>query len=85
MATIYRHRLPKGETVFDKDKAFELARPTGEWQEFEITVAGDSLLVKLNGTLLTRARDLVNSTGHIGLQGETSIVEFRSIAIKELE
>ena len=80
---IYRHRTPPGERSFDRTAALTVARQIGEWQELEVEVIGDSLLVRLNGMLLTRASNITNPTGYIGLQGEAGIVEFRSIRILE--
>jgi hypothetical protein len=80
---IYRHRTPPGERSFDRAAALTAARQTGEWQELEVEVIGDSLLVRLNGMLVTRASNIANPTGYIGLQGEAGIVEFRSIRISE--
>ncbi len=80
---IYRHRMPDGDTAYDVDAAFDAFRPTGEWQAFEIAVFGDSLTVRLNGTLITRAGGIANEAGFIGLQGETGLVEYRSIELDE--
>jgi hypothetical protein len=84
IANLYRHRIADGETHYDRDAAFDAFRPTGEWQDFEIRVAADSIVVHLNGTPVTRAYDIVNPEGYIGLQGETGVVEYRSIMIKAL-
>ena len=83
LGDIYRHRTPPGPTTFDRAAALAAARPTGEWQEYEIDVVGDSILVRLNGVLVTRAAGIANPTGFIGLQGETGAVEFRSIRVAE--
>jgi hypothetical protein len=80
---IYRHGNRGGETTFDAQAAFKAARPTNEWQTFEIEVAGDRLTATLNGTVLTRATGLANPSGYIGLQGEAGIVEYRAVRIKE--
>ena len=80
---VYRHRTPPGQTVFDRAGALAAARPTGEWQEYEIEVVGDSLTVQLNGALVTRAAGIANASGYIGLQGESGAVEYRSIRIAE--
>jgi hypothetical protein len=37
----------------------------------------------LNGALLTRASNLVDRSGYIGIQGETGALEFRAIEIDE--
>ncbi len=83
LGDIYRHGMPDGETDYDADEAFAAFRDTGQWQTFEIEVAGDSILVTLNGVPITRARGITNRSGYIGLQGETDTVEFRSIEIRQ--
>ena len=81
---IYRHGNRGGETTFDSAAALRLAKPTSEWQTFEIEVVGETLNVTLNGTVVTRATGLANRRGFIGLQGEAGIVEYRAIQIQEL-
>ena len=83
MGDIYRHRTPPGQTVFDRAAALAAARPTGEWQEYEIEVVGDSITVRLNGAPVTRAAGIANPSGYIGIQGEAGAVEFRSIRVAE--
>lgn len=83
IGNLYRHRVAPGETAFDSDAALAAARPTGEWQLIEIAATGDRLTVHLNGTLVTRAGNLVNPRGYIGIQGETGVLEYRTIAIRE--
>jgi hypothetical protein len=82
LGNLYRHRTPAGETVYDADAALGASRPTGEWQRFEIEVVDDRIVVRLNGTLTTRAAGITNPRGYIGLQGETGIVEYREVAIR---
>jgi hypothetical protein len=74
-------------------------RPRGEWNTFEITMKGDRLWVKLNGEEVISNAELpgVPKRGPIALQhhgsynaktgkwsGPPSLVQFRNIAIKEL-
>ena len=80
---LYRHKVAPGETTFDSDAAMKAVKPTGEWQIFEIEAVDDRLTVSLNGVVVTRAAGLVNPRGHIGLQGETGALEFRTIEIRE--
>jgi hypothetical protein len=80
---IFRHGMPSGETVFDAAVAERASSGTGQWQMLEVEVQGEGLTVRLNGTMLTRASGIANPTGHIGIQGETGVVEFRSIRIGE--
>ena len=83
IGNLYRHRVAPGETTFDSDAALAAAKPTGEWQLIEMDVAADRLTVRLNGTLVTRAANIVNARGHIGVQGEAGALEYRMIAIRE--
>ena len=75
IGNLYRHRVAAGETTFDADAALAAAKPTGEWQLFEIDVLDDRLTVQLNGVVVTRATNIVNPRGHIGIQGETGAFE----------
>jgi hypothetical protein len=73
-------------------------KPTGEWNSEEITAKGRSIIVILNGTTIVDAdldsvRDpavlekhpgLARSSGHIGLLGHGTRVEFRNFRIREL-
>jgi hypothetical protein len=59
-------------------------KPDGEWNEYEITLAGPRLEVRLNGELVTKSDDLGKLTrGYIGLQGEGGFHEYRNIRIKD--
>lgn len=80
---IFRHGLPSGPTQFDASDAERLSLGTGVWQTLLIDVRGDALAVELNGAPLTRAGELANDRGYIGLQAETGRIEFRAIDIME--
>jgi hypothetical protein len=84
IGNIYRHGNPGGETAFDGAAAIQASKKTGEWQSLELEVRGDRLTVSLNGTVVTRAGNLANPSGYVGLQGEAGIVEYRSIQIREI-
>ena len=83
IGNLYRHRVAPGETTYDADAALAAAKATGEWQLFEIDVVDDRLTVQLNGVVVTRAANIVNPRGYIGIQGETGALEYRTIAIRE--
>jgi hypothetical protein len=84
IGNLYRHRVAEeGQTDYDADAALKAFKPTGEWQIMEIGVTGTTLTVALNGTEVTRASNIVNPRGHIGIQGETGAVEYRVIAVAE--
>lgn len=73
-------------------------KPTGEWNQEEITANGRKISVVLNGTKIVNAdldsvRDpavlakhpgLARTTGHIGLLGHGTRVEFRNFRVREL-
>jgi hypothetical protein len=84
IGNLYRHRVSaQGETKYDADAALKAHRQTGEWQAFDIDIAGDTIVVRLNGTPVLKAGGLVNPRGHIGLQGETGVVEYRAVVVRE--
>jgi hypothetical protein len=80
---VFRHGTPQGEIEFDPADAARLSTGTGEWQTLQIELQGDELTVWLNDSLLSRAFNIVNERGYIGIQGETGAVEFRSMEIAE--
>ncbi len=84
LGDIYRHRVAEpGKTEFNADAVLTATKKLGEWQTFEIEVIDSTLTVTLNGTPVTKAENLVNPRGHLGLQGEAGIVEYRLIQLRE--
>ena len=89
-----RSRLPCGTMIdygapFETDppdlkKLAEVFHPTGEWNFYEIECVGENLSVKINGGLITTAR-LEKPSGHIGIQAEKGLLEFRNLRIKVLD
>lgn len=73
-------------------------KKTGEWNEEEIVADGRHIKVTLNGAVIVDANldnvtdpevlkkhpGLARTTGHIGLLGHHSRVEFRNLRVKEL-
>jgi hypothetical protein len=82
---LFRHGMPPGETAFDREAVERAFTGTGEWQLLEIEVAGTELGVRLNGTEVTRASGIADVEGYVGIQSETSAVEFRRIDVQRLE
>lgn len=80
---LFRHGMPDGELTFDETVAARLSKPTGEWQTIEIDAIGDRLAVRLNGVELSRAGNIANARGYIGVQAEVGALEFRTIEIRE--
>ena len=79
---IFRHGTPNGETTFDADLVGKLFRGLNEWHALEIDVAGDQLIVRLDGQQITRAANIGNSPGYVGIQGEAGALEYRNIEIR---
>ena len=79
---LFRHGMPPGETSLDRDAVERAFTGTGEWQLLEIELVGAELTVALNGTPVTKAPRIANVAGYIGIQSETSSVEFRRIDIE---
>ena len=59
-------------------------KPLGQWQTYEITCTGETMGVKLNGAQITTATSIKNLKGHIGIQGEHGLLEFRKIDLKPM-
>jgi hypothetical protein len=80
---LFRHGMPPGETTFDPavvERAFE---GTAVWQAVDVELRGETLVVRLNGTEVLRAAGISRTPGHIGIQGETGVVEYRAIEIRQ--
>lgn len=79
------HMIPYGapdfESVSDIEALKQVYRPTGEWQTYEITCRGETMEIKLNGALITTCTSIRNLSGHIGIQGEHGLLEFRRIDV----
>jgi hypothetical protein len=101
-APVYRGKLRPAQyhgSIYDLVPAKTgFLKPTGEWNEEEITADGPHIVVKLNGTVIVDANlnsitdpevlkkhpGVKRTTGHIGLLGHDSRVEFRNLRIKKL-
>jgi len=65
------------------------AKPTGEWNKFQITSKGDKLTIVLNGEVVNEvdlAQDKLKSrpkTGYIGFQDHALPLSLRNIRIRE--
>ena len=73
---------------FDREDARN-AKPIGEWNDYEITVEGQTYTMTLNGEVVNEyTSDGTRGTdGYIGLQnhGNADKVSFRNIQVRELE
>mgnify|MGYP001441404199 FL=1 len=82
------HLIPYGAPPFQHQSDIEALKraykPAGEWHTYEIKAEGENLWVTLNDELITTATSIKNLTGHIGIQGELGLLEFRKIEIMEI-
>ena len=60
-------------------------RPVGEWNEYEIIVAGPRVTLKVNGEVLNEAWEVQEVPGKICLQSEGAEIHFRNIRLSPLE
>ena len=81
LATMIPYGAPPFEHESDLDALEKAYKPVGEWQSYEVTAKGETLRVKLNGTLITTATSIKNLDGHIGIQAENGLLEFREIEL----
>ena len=63
------------------ERLADAERPAGEWNRYDITVAGDTITVVLNGELVNTATGCDVRAGRIGLQSEGAPIEFRTVLL----
>ena len=80
--------IPYGAPPFEHESNLEALkrayRPTGEWQRYDITCLGETMEIRLNGILVTTCTSIENLSGHVGIQAEMGLLEFRKIEIASL-
>lgn len=75
---------PEFEHTFDLEALKRAYKPHGEWHKYEITALGETFKIVLNGEVISTATNIKNLDGHIGIQGEFGLLEFRKIEVLEL-
>ncbi|MEM9159071.1 MAG: DUF1080 domain-containing protein [Verrucomicrobiota bacterium] len=84
LAFIIPYGAPPFEHVSNLESLKSVYKPAGKWHRYEIECVGEVIKVYLNGTLITLAVEVKNAEGHVGIQGEHGLLEFRKIEIEEL-
>ncbi len=60
-------------------------KPLGEWNEYEITVDGPWVQLRVNGQVLNEAWDCEIVPGHVCLQSEGVEIQFKDIRLTVLK
>ncbi len=80
--------IPYGAPPFEHETNLEALKkaykPAGEWHVYEITCQGEEMEIRLNGSLITTCSSIKNLDGHIGIQAEHGLLEFRKIEVETL-
>jgi hypothetical protein len=76
------HELLGDMVGFRKIEAAE--RPEGEWNTYEITLDGPSLVVVLNGKKVNEAKGAAVLPGRIALQSEGGEIHFRRVELRPI-
>lgn len=84
LGALILYGAPPFQQVVDREAIARAFKPTGEWHREEITCRGETISVVLNGVPIVTATDIKRLSGHVGIQGEHGLVEFRKIAIRRL-
>jgi Domain of Unknown Function (DUF1080) len=70
-------RLPRTATS-------PVEKPVGEWNVYDIVVAGDTITVSINGVQVNRMTGVQPSAGMIAFQAEGAAIDFRAIELTPL-
>ncbi|MEM0969159.1 MAG: DUF1080 domain-containing protein, partial [Verrucomicrobiota bacterium] len=84
LATMLPYGAPPFAFEHDLDAVKTAYHPDGEWNQYRILCVGETLEVRLNDVLVTRAWDIKVPTGHIGIQAEFGHLEFSKLQVREV-
>ena len=76
-----------GKTKFfnlDKEVKDMRVKPAGEWNTFEVTARGRTLVLWVNGAVTCQFDECGLARGFVGLEGEGYRIEFRNLKVKAL-
>ena len=79
-----------GDTTYAITEGFEIIdkqhesseKPVGEWNAYDITSEGSTIVAKVNGVIQNIGTDTALKSGFIALQSEGSPIEFRNVWIE---
>lgn len=69
----------------DIELTSKVLKPTGGWNEYQITINEANVEVRLNGRVVSKSNNAGElKRGYIGLQGENGLHEYRNVRIKDI-
>jgi hypothetical protein len=66
-------------------KVPQRGKEAGEWNTYEITCKGKNLTLWINGAVTAEWTDCQVPRGHLGLEAEGYVIEFKNLKLKELK
>jgi len=66
------------------DSVEKRVKPPGQWNVYEITGRGDTLILWANGAVVSQLKGLRVQRGRVGLEAELHHIEFRNLKLKRL-
>jgi hypothetical protein len=66
-------------------KGPQRGKEAGEWNTYEITCKGKTLTLWINGAVTCEWKECEVPKGHMGLEAEGYLIEFRNVKFKELK
>lgn len=77
--------VDEGQARRIKNVTDDSENPPGEWNQMVIECEGDTIDVWVNGDHVNHGTDCTASEGHIALQAEGAVCEFRKVELTPLE
>jgi hypothetical protein len=74
----------KVSRVVVRGEGAKRANPPGEWNTFEVTAKGKTVSVWVNGATTCTWDSCPLAKGHVGMQAEFFVIEFRNLKFKPL-
>lgn len=84
MGDLFGKTLKNGAVVdfLVRGEGLKRIKPPGEWNTYEITCQGPKVSVWINGATTCTWEECPVAKGHIGLQAEYFVIEFRNLKFK---
>lgn len=84
IASLIPYGAPEFQTQMDTEALASAYRPAMEWQSYDVVCVGESMKIWYNGVPVMNATSIKNLSGHIGIQGEQFLLEFRTVELTHL-